>query len=245
MDKSLIGSKYRIYYIGDSKYYPEESHPTGVPLYKQFTYARNAIQYNIDQIYFKKRQNPNAIRYRDNDTEGYNITPNFFVSPKIEPGNLDFSKPSFAPSNWKPTPNKHFVDRLFDRDTLLLREYNINLVFLIAAYGAYENCWASTLRKTIREDMIGFLNELYDFYKIKPRDIPMYSQNGLVGSWKFTKYFRTLIEGKAYREDENSDEIILAFEKTSQGNKDYTEIRDEIKDAIQGGSIDTPVKLMP
>ncbi len=34
---------------------------------------------------------------------------------------------------------KAIEDRLFDRDTLLLREYEINLIFLIAAYGSYED----------------------------------------------------------------------------------------------------------
>ena len=134
LDKSLIGKKHNIYYIGDSKYYQDGSHPEGVSLYKQFTYAKNAIQYNIDQFYLKHSQNPNAIRYRDKDTEGYNVTPNFFVIPKIEENNLDFTSPSFGPTDWRPKPNKHFEDRLFDRDTLLLREYSINLIFLIAAF---------------------------------------------------------------------------------------------------------------
>ena len=85
LDKSLISSKNNIFYIGDSKYYADELHPQGVSLYKQFTYARNAIQYNnIDQYYLKHKKNPNSIRYRDTETEGYNITPNFFIRPIIE-----------------------------------------------------------------------------------------------------------------------------------------------------------------
>ena len=85
LDKSLISSKNNIFYIGDSKYYADELHPQGVSLYKQFTYARNAIQYNnIDQYYLKHKKNQNSIRYRDTETEGYNITPNFFIRPIIE-----------------------------------------------------------------------------------------------------------------------------------------------------------------
>ena len=246
LDKSLIGKKHNIYYIGDSKYYQDGSHPEGVSLYKQFTYAKNAIQYNIDQFYLKHSQNPNAIRYRDKDTEGYNVTPNFFVIPKIEENNLDFTSPSFGPTDWRPKPNKHFEDRLFDRDTLLLREYSINLIFLIAAYGAYEDCWTGTLRKTIRDDMVQLLNDTYKFFKIEPMDIPLYSQNGQVGTLPFLRYFRLLLEGKAYKENEGSKEIILAFEKEGPiGEKDYREVRENIEGYVQGGSIETPITLEP
>lgn len=243
-DKSLIGKDTSIYFIGDSKYYTDGAHPQGVSLYKQFTYARNAIQYNIDRYYLGHRTNPNRIRYRDEETEGYNITPNFFISPKIENTNLDFTSPSLTPSDWAPKPNRHFEDRLFDRDTLLLREYSINLVFLIAAYGAYEDSWTSTIRSEIRKDMLDFLNKTYNFYRIEPMNIPIYSQNGKIDEWPFTRYFRSIIAGKAYKEGDDSKDIILAFEKnTTQGKKDYDDIKNEIRDAITGGSIDTPFEL--
>lgn len=246
LDRSLIGKDTNIYYIGDSKYYKTDSSLEGVPLYKQFTYARNAIQFNIDQYYIKHRANPNAIRYRDKETEGYNITPNFFIRPKIESDNLDFDTPSFSPTDSLPKPNKHFEDRLFDRDTLLLREYSINLIFLIAAYGSYEDHWAATLRREIREDMVKFLNETYSFFTIEPMDIPLYSQNGQVASFPFMRYFHSILAGKAYKESEDSKEIILAFEKnTEQGKADYTEVRDEIRNAIRSGSIDEPKELKP
>ena len=244
LDKSLIGGKTSIYFIGDSKYYSDELHPEGVSLYKQFTYARNAIQYNIEQYHLRTQKNPNAIRYRDEETEGYNITPNFFIRPKIEIGNLDFCTPSFGPSEWRPKPSKHFEDRLFDRDTLLLREYNINLVFLIAAYGAYEDCWTSSIRKTIREDMVEFLNETYTFFKFEPKDIPIYSENGLIGTLPFTRYFHALIAGKAYKESDDSKEIILAFEKSAKGEGDSQEVRKEIENAVSNpDDITHPIEL--
>ncbi len=246
LDKSLIGKKHSIYYIGDSKYYPDGTHPEGVALYKQFTYAKNAIQYNIDQFYLKNSQNPNDIRYRDKDTEGYNITPNFFVIPKIDGDTLDFTVPSFAPTDWRPKPNRHFKDRLFDRDTLLLREYSINMIFLIAAYGAYEDCWTGTLRETIRKDMVKLLNDTYKFFIIEPMDVPLYSQNGLVGTIPFLQYFRLLLEGKAYKANPDTKEIILAFEKdTPDGERDYREVRENIEGYVQGGSIETPITLEP
>ena len=246
MDKSLIGKDSNIYYIGDSKYYSDSHDIEGVPLYKQFTYARNAIQYNIDQYYIKHKANPNAIRYRDKDTEGYNVTPNSFVRPKIKSDTLDFDTPSFSASGNQPKPNKHFEDRLFDRDTLLLREYEINLIFLIAAYGSYEDHWATSIRTTIREDMLQFLTDTYTFFKIQPKDIPMYSQTGLVGTIPFVRYFHSILAGKAYKEQDDANEIYLAFERTPQGERDSAEVLDEIKYAVEDqAALSHPIELKP
>lgn len=244
MDKSLIGKDSNIYYIGDSKYYSDSHDIEGVPLYKQFTYARNAIQYNIDQYYLKHKANPNAIRYRDKDTEGYNVTPNFFVRPKIKSDTLDFDTPSFSASGNQPKPNKHFEDRLFDRDTLLLREYEINLIFLIAAYGSYEDHWATSIRATIREDMLRFLTDTYAFFKIQPMDIPVTTPTGHLFDIPFLNYFHNLLAGKVYKESDDSTDLILAFERTPQGERDSAEVLDEIKYAVEDQSaLSHPLKL--
>ena len=246
LDKSLIGKQYNIYYIGDSKYYQDGSHPEGVSLYKQFTYARNAIQYNIDQLYLKPKKNPNAIRYRDDETDGYNITPNFFISPRIEVGNLDFTTPSFGPTDWLPKPNKHFEDRLFDRDTLLLREYNINLIFLIAAYGAYEDCWTSTLRTTIREDMIALLNKLYVFFEVVPEPIPLYSGNNKVGEIPFINYHYNRLRGKIYKVDDDSKSLLIAFEReTRTGKDDLADALENVPSSVAGETLGDPIELRP
>lgn len=122
-------------YIGDSKYYSDDNRPKGVALYKQFTYAKNTIQYHIDNYYLTHGRGPwpprgkGEIRYRDTLTEGYNITPNFFIRSRVTEEDIDFSTPSLKHSFWdkrknqkNPPTNKHFEDRLFDRDTLILRE---------------------------------------------------------------------------------------------------------------------------
>jgi len=246
LEKSLIGRDSYIYYIGDSKYYPKDVHPSGTSLYKQFTYARNAIQYNINEYNLGHKKNPHSIRYRDEETEGYNVTPNFFVCPKIEIGDLDFDKPSFGPSGYTPKPNKHFEDRLFDRDTLLLREYEINLIFLIAAYGAYEDGWTTTLRKAIREDMIGFLNETYNFFEIVPNAIPVYSETRKVWDMPFLYYHHNRIIGKVYKQNDHTDKLLLAYEKNTEiGKADWAEAQEHLTSSIKGGSIDIPIKLEP
>ena len=245
LDKSLIGTGSNIYYIGDSKYYETDRHPEGVAFYKQFTYARNIIQYNIDHYYIHSHRNLNSVRYRDKETEGYNITPNFFIVPKIDKGQMTYDSPSFAHTNWKPETSKHFEDRLFDRDTLLLREYEINFLFLIAAYGAYED-WSKPLREVIREDMIEYLNQLYVFFEVVPEPIPLYAGDKKVGEIPFLNYHHNRLRGKVYKVDDKSKSLIIAFERDTQvGKDDLKEVRDNITTSISGGSIDTPIILQP
>ena len=47
-DQSIIEDNRQIYYIGDSKYYKETTTLGPNSIYKQFTYAKNVIQYNIN-----------------------------------------------------------------------------------------------------------------------------------------------------------------------------------------------------
>lgn len=68
-----------IYYIGDSKYY-KRKHPIGKEsVYKQFTYARNVIQWNLDLFNDESRaeEQEKHPKLRDDVTEGYNVIPNF------------------------------------------------------------------------------------------------------------------------------------------------------------------------
>lgn len=246
LDNSLLTRQNNIYYIGDSKYYDTDNHPVGVALYKQFTYARNAIQYNIEQYHLRHKENPNAIRYRDDETEGYNITPNFFIIPTIESGDFEFNPPTLTPSKWHPKTSKQFEDRLFDRDTLILREYKISLISLIAAYGAYESSWTTPLRKIIREDMISFLNDTYTFFEVTPKPIPIYAGDKKVTEIPFLNYYHNHLKGKIYKTEDNTDKLTIAFESNSAlGKTDLEDVRTNIVTSISGGSIDMPIKLKP
>ena len=244
LDSSLLTRKNNIFYIGDSKYYDTDSHPEGVALYKQFTYARNVIQYNIEQYNLKKNANPNAVRYRDGETEGYNITPNFFIIPTIESDDFEFNSPSLVPTERKIAASRQFEDRLFDRDTLLLREYRIDLIDLIAAYGAYELSWTAPLRKIIREDMISFLNDTYAFFQVVPQPFPIYSGDKKVAEIPFLTFHQNRLKGKVYKTEDDTEFLTLAFERhTETGKTDLLEVQDNIATSISGGSIDTPIKL--
>ena len=175
-DNSLIEDKKQIYFIGDSKYYKDDNDIGPNSIYKQFTYAKNVIQYNIDFF----NQNSEAfertnLQYRDNTTEGYNITPNFFIRGHLQAGQLN----NYSDANLrleKMNDGKshrisyHFENRLFDRDTLILQTYNINFLFVLACYvqGAGEH--TQGIRKVFRENIKKVLQEQYDFYAMTPRE---------------------------------------------------------------------------
>ena len=221
---SLIGGKSDIYFIGDSKYYKDDKRPEGVALYKQFTYAKNTIQYHIDELHIKSKtgaaKKETRLRYRDTMTEGYNITPNFFIRSRVKENNTEFDQPALklcddwnkAKGQKYPPTNKHFEDRLFDRDTLILREFSINLLFVIAAYAGYEDeCWTMDIHKTIRNAFIESIDEEYEFFILTPRNIlPL----------GFNQLYTDSLNGRTYAIHETDDSIILAFEKTERGRQD-------------------------
>ena len=62
---------------------------------------------------------------RDELTEGYNPTPNFFIRGIIDEKDLSYSdhKLTRYQEDEKKCSNKHFENRLFDRDTLLVLTY--------------------------------------------------------------------------------------------------------------------------
>lgn len=221
-DRSLIDGS-DIYFIGDSKYYKEENAIGTHSIYKQFTYAKNVIQYNIDIFNEQKhhsKQELGSLRYRDELTEGYNITPNFFIRGVINKDQYSYSEPQLEKekqSSKLPT-NIHFKNRLFDRDTLILQTYNINFLFVLSAYvvGENDNNFRQRIRTAFRSDLIALFNSRYDFYKVTPT----------IAITDFVdKYFRQF-NGKMYRATDTDKHIWFAFEKVA---KDTALLLSEIK----------------
>ena len=193
----------------------------GESRYKQFTYAKNIIQLNIN--IFNKPENEreideckiiNEIRYRDSLTEGYNPTPNFFIRGRIMPedladGHACYSEDRLAESKQVIDPSLHFKNRPFDRDTLILQSYDINFLFLLAAYieNQETSTFKSRIRETIHQDLIQLYNKCYDFFKVTPAG----DKEDFVKR-NFRKY-----AGNMYS-PENSSFIWFAFDKktTSQ-----------------------------
>lgn len=212
-EKDLHNSDSFIYYIADSKYYMDTSDLTSESVYKQYTYAKNIIQYNMDL--FNSNQLEGGLRYRDELTEGYNITPNFFIRGTITSQSLNDRKSAHLEH---PTTDKnekqwdgfrknfHYKNRLFDRDTLPTQEYFINFMFVIACYVANSKneAFKQATRKKFKEDLTKVLNEKYCFYTMK-------CQGGNLKD-EIDRHFRQL-NGKIYRLNDKDDRIILALEK--------------------------------
>ena len=167
-----------IYYIGDSKYYKRGNKVGKESVYKQFTYARNVIQWNLN-LFMNDDKNDedwkmdwNEFRevpkLRDDVTEGYNIIPNFFISATMEE-DLSYR------DNIRPTEKKNkffssdqFKNRLFDRDTLLICHYDVNFLYVVSLYARnntlQKDAWRKKVRKLFRQEIQDILKEKYDFY---------------------------------------------------------------------------------
>lgn len=211
-DKSLFDVD-DIYFIGDSKYYKEGSKVGENTLYKQFTYAKNVIQYNID--IFNRKQDGDILPYRDKLTEGYNPTPNFFVRGFVAPNDLSYSDSKLR-NDGRVDCNYHFTNRLFDRDTLLILTYDINFLYVLSAYvqsHGISDSVNSFLRKRFRDDIVEVFEKEYDFYLLTPL-------NGLTPEEFVEKYFRKLI-GKIYCTTEG--QLLLALKKAERDNDQLLE----------------------
>lgn len=214
--QSLIDSEAkRTYYIGDSKYY-KMGHELGPEsVYKQYTYARNVIQWNLD-IFNDGKQTPSGVKLRDDVTEGYNIIPNFFISAKLNE-HFDYSDDGIEKTDRK--HNKHkkmqFKNRLFDRDTLLLFHYDVNFLFVLSLY-ARDNAvqkaeWKEKVRNKFRQEIQNWLQQDYNFYAMRARP-------GVNGEEYIKHNFKEVV-GKIYTpfKDENTYSLALDC-KDPEGN---------------------------
>ena len=178
-DNSLIYNNESIYYVGDSKYYTDGRELDRKSVAKQYTYAKNIIQRNIDVFYgFDKvaeEQKAFYLRYRDPKTEGYNVTPNFFISGIVNreaDKQFDFIHDDLKiqVSDQNSSRSQHFANRLFDRDTLLVQRYNINFLFVLSVYARKSNSARQLFRelakKEFKKGLIKRLSQEYDFYCI-------------------------------------------------------------------------------
>ena len=161
--KSLIDTS-NIFFIGDSKYYKSDTEANKLSTYKQFTYAKNVIQFNINLFNKNKEYYTPNIRYRDELTEGYNISPNFFIYGYIEDKN-DFDN-HLLQSYGKTKKSCHLKDRLFDRDTLFVHPYRINFLYVLKLYSLNNKNLTDEFRKNtkkeFRDNFIDYFNNSKD-----------------------------------------------------------------------------------
>lgn len=219
----LINDDERIYYIGDSKYYKLGEAIGSNSVYKQYTYARNVIQYNLklflrdekDEFGRGKGAGTEYLIYRDPDTEGYNITPNFFISARLNK-EYDYDDPELTFIGDEP-PLKHFENRLFDRDTLLLQRYNVNFLFVVALYAGDNDYAKGEFKKfaqhKFREEIIKYLQKHYQFFSLQKRPDNTEPLQQVINS-----HFRDII-GRTFRPYSDNDILYLSCES----NKKYRE----------------------
>ena len=208
--KSLINDQSsNTYYIGDSKYYKMGNELSKESIYKQYTYARNVIQWNLD-IFNSGKKPSSGIKLRDDETEGYNIIPNFFISATMD------EKYRYAIDGIKETDrknnrymSKHFQNRLFDRDTLLLFHYDVNFLFVLSLYArnnkGEQDLWKENIRAKFCTEIRNWLQQDFNFYAMRP--LPSVNVKEYVET-----HFRQVL-GKVYTPFEEENIFSLALDK--------------------------------
>lgn len=252
-DQQLIfaDKEQKIWFIGDSKYYKDSNDIRGESLYKQFTYAKNVIQCNINDLLNSNSDEGEyrGLRYRDKLTEGYSVTPNFFIRgelPKFENadqfGENYFRKnPSLGVSDlikkddsvdlWTER-NRHFENRLFDRDTLLLQVYNVNFLYTLKSFlskrSALRDEYRNFARETFRKNFLNLLDEKYAFWAVWPKtewkdgdkvfeDIArawLPEDEKLLPIKSFVSKHGRILAGKMFRPSEDFVCLIIALESS-------------------------------
>lgn len=225
--QSLIDSEDgQTYYIGDSKYY-KMGHELGKEsVYKQYTYARNVIQWNLD-IFGNGKTPDSGIRLRDDRTEGYNIIPNFFVSAKMDE-RFDYQNDGIDKTDRQKNRHRktHFENRLFDRDTLLLFHYDVNFLFVLSLYArndSSQKCvWKEKVRNKFRKEIQDWLQTDYDFFAMKARP-------GVDDDAYIKTHFQQLL-GKVYRPYEKDQRIYsLALDNGNAYSQKNPQLSEKMK----------------
>ena len=228
-----------IYYIGDSKYYKEGHDPGENSIFKQFTYAKNVIQMNMD-IFRPDTGDLGRPHYFDTLTEGYNVSPNFFIRGVVNPEHVNYTYDELeADVDKDGTPKieqrRHHANRLFDRDTLFVQKYNINFLYVLSAYASnsVDDIFKRQIHAKFRKNLITWLERHYQFFVIRPKK----------GSMKemIDKHFRTLI-GKIYSRTDSA--VILGMQCLEISANDHEDdLHNDLYEVYQAIKDDFEVRL--
>ena len=233
-----------VYYIGDSKYYKNGHLVTSESIYKQYTYARNVIQWNVnlflsdDTAYDEEdRQSRKEDRERfknihlqdSNVTEGYDVIPNFFISAFV----YDDHKYNATENIRKHINGKgehctkvsyQFPDRLFDRDTLFLSQYDVNFLYVIYLYARNKANEKAVWKKHVREI---FRNEIREVIQSEYKIYAMRARLGVDGVLYFQQHFYEL-NGRVFQPYGENREMYFAYarpkRKLAETEKQFEEL---------------------
>ena len=219
--QGLIDSEHKqTYYIGDSKYYKIGHELSDESVYKQYTYARNVIQWNLN-IFNNDEVPESGVSLRDDVTEGYNIIPNFFVSAKLDE-HLSYANDGIDKTDRKRNKHKQlqFKNRLFDRDTLLLFHYDVNFLFILSLYArnnqGQKASWKAQVREKFRKEIQDWLQKDYDFYAMR-------AHPDVNGVEYIKQHFKQLV-GKVYSPFADETIYSLALDKSEENAESNHEL---------------------
>ena len=205
-----------IFYIGDSKYYKPGNLADKLSIYKQYTYAKNIIQYNIDLFNETSSYASDKIQYRDKITEGYNITPNFLLYGVID-DHEDFINDNLNTiSSLKDSikHSYHWENRLFDRDSLFICQYRINYLFVLNAYTEKSESSLINYRIATKEK---FRNNFIDFFENEKESEYKFYKLDLPNLKEFVDINFKILNGKCISLSDKK--LLVALHKSDIGTK--------------------------
>lgn len=253
-DLALTSNKKReVYYIGDSKYY-KMSTALGKPsVSKQYTYARNVIQWNIDlwkdneegkRLWNETGEGFRKVRLRpDSPNEGYDIIPNFFLSAFVDDqptydrgtdaeGNDLNVKPreeiNPKTGQWeeKTYISTQFDNRLFDRDTLLLMYYDINFLFVVRMYARNKESEKAQWKSHVRTI---FRKKIQEVLAAKFQFYAFAPKASTCAKDYLDKNLKSVI-GKVFSPFDNQEVFVLALENSEQENETNEALLTELRE---------------
>lgn len=221
----------QVYYIGDSKYYKQKNPISKESVAKQYTYARNAIQWNLNLFFGEDSESkPRETDFclRDEITEGYNIIPNFFISATV-PDDLSYTDTvEKAQKSATTFVSQQFRNRLFDRDTLLMTHYDVNFLYVVSLYArnnAYrKKVWREKVRGIFRDKIQKELERRFKFFAMRPKP-------GVDAREFIETHFRDIL-GKVYAPYDDKDVIALALDNRKQFDEENLHVLAELGEAF-------------
>lgn len=211
----------QIYYIGDSKYYKQKTPLGRQSVYKQYTYARNVIQWNMNLFLDgSEEEKRDHVKLRDDITEGYNIIPNFFISANQNELKMS-SEITQTGKDEQAFQSRQFENRLFDRDTFLLAHYDVNFLYVVALYGrnnkSQKEAWRKDVRDKFRTAIQGMLKEKIEFYAM--------TAHPDVDAEQYMKENFSMVLGKVFTPFEDKEYFSLALDRSEKFKEDNEILR--------------------
>ena len=144
---------------------------------------------------------------RDEVTEGYNVIPNFFISANINPTTLSYEDHTVEHKT-QPPISRHFTNRLYDCDTLLLSHYDVNFLFVLSLYArntaVAKEAYKAAVRDKFRKSIQRILNKHFKFFA-------MQAHSDIDSKEYFKTHFKD-IAGKTFSPYQNDEIFSLALD---------------------------------